>query len=69
MTPFHHHLINFTHITSHPITAADKRIFHTIGKGDMQVEVPNSNKTTTILLKDILYAPDMGITIIFPSAT
>ena len=64
MTPFHHPLINFTLIASHPITAADKRVFHTTGKGDMQVEMPNGNTTTTILLKDVLYALDMGITII-----
>jgi len=64
MTPFGHRLINFTHITSHPITVTDKQIFHAIGKGDMQVEVPIGNTTTTILLKDILYVPDMGITII-----
>jgi len=35
MTPFCHHLINFTHITSRPITATNKRVFHAIGKGDM----------------------------------
>ena len=64
MTPFHHPLIKFTLIASHPITAADKRVFHTTGKGDMQVEMPNGNTTTTILLKDVLYALDMGITII-----
>ena len=64
MTPFRHHLINFTPITSCPITAADKRVFHTTGKGDMRVEVPNGNTTTTILLKGVLYAPDMGITIV-----
>jgi hypothetical protein len=64
MTPFRHHLINYTPITSRPITAADKRVFHATGKGDMRVEVPNGNTTTTILLKDVMYAPDMGITII-----
>lgn len=64
MTPFRHRLINFTPITSRPITAADKRVFHATGKGDMRIEVPNGNTTTTILLKDVLYAPDMGITIV-----
>jgi transposase InsO family protein len=64
MTPFRHRLINFTPIASRPITAADKRVFHATGKGDMRIEVPNGNTTTTILLKDVLYAPDMGITIV-----
>ena len=64
MTPFHHHLINFTPIASCPIMAANKQVFHTTGKGDMRVEVPNGNTTTTILLKDVLYTSDMGITVI-----
>ncbi|KAF8150835.1 hypothetical protein B0H34DRAFT_633731, partial [Crassisporium funariophilum] len=47
-----------------PITAADKRVFHAVGKWDLRVKVPNGQTTSTILLKDVLYAPDMGLTII-----
>ncbi|KAF8159410.1 hypothetical protein B0H34DRAFT_625413, partial [Crassisporium funariophilum] len=47
-----------------PITAADKRVFHAIGKGDLRVKIPNGQDTTTILLKDVLYTPTMGLTII-----
>lgn len=64
MTPFKHRLLNYTEIDSRPITAADKRVFHAIGKGDLRIQVPNGNTTTTILLRDVLYAPDMGLTII-----
>jgi len=64
MTPFKHRLINYTPIASRPITAADKRVFQAIGKGDMQIRIPNGTTTTTVLLKDVLYAPDMGLTII-----
>ena len=64
MTPFKDRLINYTPITSRPITAADKRVFHAVGKGDMRVRIPNGSTTTTILLKDVLYAPVMGVTII-----
>src|SRR5271168_1899707 len=64
MTPFHHRLLNYTPIASRPIQAADKRVFHAHGKGDMRIQIPNEGKTTTILLKDVLYAPDMGLTII-----
>jgi hypothetical protein len=64
MTPFKDRLINYTPITSRPITAADKRVFHAVGKGDMRVRIPNGSTTTTILLKDVLYAPAMGVTII-----
>ena len=64
MTPFKDWLINYTPITSHPITATDKRVFHAVGKGDMHIRIPNGKTTTTILLKDVLYAPAMGVTII-----
>ena len=57
-------LINYTPITSCPITAADKRVFHAVGKGDMHIRILNGSTTTTILLKDVLYAPAMGVTII-----
>jgi len=64
MTPFKDRLINYTPIASRPITTTDKRVFHAIGKGDMRVRIPNGSTTTTILLKDVLYAPAMGVTII-----
>src|SRR5271168_663351 len=64
MTPFHHRLLNYTPIASRPIQAADKRVFHAHGKGDMRIQIPNNGSTTTIILKDVLYAPDMGLTII-----
>ena len=64
MTPFRDRLLNFTSIPSRPITAADKRIFHATGKGDLQIEIPNGKTTTRTLLKDVLYAPDMGLTIV-----
>ena len=62
--PFREQLINYTPIASCPITATDKRVFHVIGKGDMHIRIPNGATTTIILLKDILYAPAMGVNII-----
>ncbi|KAF8150857.1 hypothetical protein B0H34DRAFT_665837, partial [Crassisporium funariophilum] len=41
MTPFRHRLLNYTKIPNRPITAADKRVFHAVGKGDLRVKVPN----------------------------
>jgi hypothetical protein len=46
------------------ITAADKHVFYAVRMGDLQVEVPNGNTSMTMLLRDALHAPDMGITII-----
>ena len=61
---FKDRLIKYTPIVSHPITATDKQVFHAIGKGDMHIRILNGSMTTIILLKDVLYAPAMGVTII-----
>lgn len=38
--------------------------FEAIGKGDMYVSLPNGKSRSRILLKDVLYAPKMGVTLI-----
>ena len=39
--------------------------FQATGKGDMYVNIPNRNHPNSrILLKDVLYAPSMGVTLV-----
>jgi len=64
MTGFHHRLTNYVDISPVPIKTADKRSFEAIGKGDMYVYLPNRESNSRILLKDVLYAPTMGITLV-----
>ena len=65
MSGFFHRFLNFTKIEPVPITAADKQMFQATGKGNMYVNVPNRNRQNSqILLKDVLYAPPMGVTLI-----
>ena len=65
MSGFHHRLINFVDIDPIPIKTADKRSFQATGKGDMYVYLPNRDKSNSrILLKEVLYAPRMGITLV-----
>ena len=65
MSGFYHRLFNYVETKPVPIITADKRPFHAIGKGDMYVYLPNRDKSNSrILLKDVLYAPDMGITLV-----
>ena len=65
MSGFFHKFVNFTKIEPVPITAADKRTFQAIGRGDMYVNIPNRTRMNSrILLKDVLYAPSMGVTLI-----
>jgi hypothetical protein len=64
MSPFGKKFTNYRSILLHPITAADKWIFYTVGTGDLRIEVPNGESSTTIVLKDVLHAPDMSIMIV-----
>ena len=64
MSGHRHRFVNFTEIEARPITAADKRRFDAIGKGDMYIDVPKEDGTSRILLRDVLYAPKMGVTLI-----
>lgn len=58
-------LFNFVEIPAKPIMAADNLTFNAIGKGDMYVVIPNcDNAPSRVLLKDVLYAPTMGVTLV-----
>ena len=46
------------------IRAADKRTFQAIGRGDLKATIPNGSKTTEILLKNVLYCPGIGQTLV-----
>jgi len=64
MSPFSKRFTNYHSIPPHTITAADKRVFYAVGTRDLMIEVPNGESSTPITLKDVLPAPDMGITIV-----
>jgi len=55
---------DFVSITPKPITMADKHTFEAISKGSLLITLPNGQLSTKILLKDVLYAPKMGVTLI-----
>ena len=62
MSPYCDHFKNYISIAPKLITAADKRYFQAIGKGNLWIKIPNETITTTI--KNILHCPDMGLTLI-----
>ena len=64
MSPYHDHFENYVPIMPKSIIAADKRYFQAIGKGDLRIKIPNGSSTTTVLLKDVLHCPDMGLTLV-----
>jgi hypothetical protein len=64
MSPSCEQFVMYQLIPPHAITMANKHVFYTFGMGNLQIKVPNSNASTSMLLRDTLHAPDMGITII-----
>jgi hypothetical protein len=65
MSPYHDHFINFVSITPKPITTTNKLVFNVTGHGDMEIKVPLGNeKLSKVLLKDVLYVQEMGITLV-----
>src|ERR1700677_1090404 len=64
MSPFRHKFATYQTIPPRAVVTADKRLFHAEGIGDLQIEVPNGKSSTPVLLKDTLYAPQIGVTIV-----
>jgi len=58
------HFVDFTTIPPKPIQSVDNQTFNAIGKGNLYVHLPNCNQQSRILLKDILYALSMKVTLI-----
>lgn len=65
MSGARHRFINYVEIPEKPISAADNRTFSAIGKGDMYILIPNGpGGESRVLLKDVLYAPSMTVTLV-----
>src|ERR1700678_4301343 len=64
MSPYKHKFINFIPIQRKVLTMADGSHFKATGKGDMHITMPNGKSTMRILLRDVLYAPKMGVTLV-----
>ena len=65
LSGFCHCFINFVKITLKPITAADRRSFSAVEKGNIWLYLPNvKEKASQVYLKDILYALAMGVTLV-----
>ena len=64
MSPYHQNFINFIRIKGQTTTTADGQEFMATGLGNMHIELPNGKLMSQILLKDVLYMPNMGVTLI-----
>src|SRR5258708_945061 len=64
MSQHRKHFVTYETIPARPITAANNKVFHAIGMGDLEVKLPNGDKSSKALLKDVLHAPDMTLTVV-----
>lgn len=65
MSPHRDRFTNYQPINPpRDIQAADNHSFQAIGKGDMLIMLPNGNKESKVLLRDVFHAPSMGMTLI-----
>ena len=62
--PANNFSISYLCIPPKPIRGADNGTFNAIGQGDLPIYLPNGNTRSQILLKDVLYAPSMRVTLI-----
>ena len=42
----------------------NKTIFMATGVGHVKIDIPNRRDSTTVMLKDVLYCPDLGYTLV-----
>ena len=64
MSPFQQRFTNYRSIPPRGITAANKQVFYAVGTGDLQIDVPNENATTPVVLRDTLHVPEIAFTIV-----
>ena len=64
MSSYRHRFSNYRMIEPRSIRAADDHIFKAVGQGDLRVEIPNNKAKTTMTLKDVLYCPNLGFTLV-----
>ena len=60
MSPSRDKFVNFRKIKPKGVKAINKAIFLKTGVGCMKINVPNDKDTTTVVLKDVLYCPDLS---------
>jgi hypothetical protein len=64
MTLHQEHFVTSQQIDPHPIMAADKGVFYTIGQGDIYIQVLNEDKAMEVILQDTLHTLEMGLMVI-----
>lgn len=64
MSLFRKSFITFEPIDTRTIIAVNKHIFHATGMGDIEIQMLKSATMSKIVLCNVLYTPDMGLTVV-----
>ena len=64
MSPNRDKFVDFMKIEPKGVKAANKMIFLATEVGWMKINIHNGKDTTTVALKDVLYCPDLGYTLV-----
>ena len=64
MSPNREQFSEFRTIAPKGVKVADKMIFMATNVGRMKIDIPNGRESTTVTLKDMLYCPDLGYTLV-----
>ena len=64
MSPNRELFSEFRTIAPKGVKVADKMIFMATGIGHMKIDIPNGRDITTVMLKDVLYCPGLGYTLV-----
>ncbi len=64
MSPYRAQFITYNKIRPRPFAGFNVSVFYAIGVGNMYIDIPNGAVWTKVLLRDVLYAPDLRGTIV-----
>ena len=64
MSPNWGRFTDFRSIEPKVVKVADKTIFLATGVGCMKIDIPNGKDNTSIMLKNVLYCPELGYTLV-----
>ncbi|KAJ3473654.1 hypothetical protein NLI96_g12893 [Meripilus lineatus] len=67
LDPTRSNFTDFTEIPPRPIGTANGQTFYAHGKGTIHLKVPNGTSVSKIVLKDVLYAPSMPLSLVSAS--
>ncbi|KAH8992636.1 hypothetical protein EDB92DRAFT_1773987, partial [Lactarius akahatsu] len=64
ISPYHELFTNYTPIDPIPITVANKTNFQAVGRGNVEISLPNGGSTIHLILQNVLHCPRIAFMLI-----